>query len=216
MGFLDFFTGDQPPLIKGALDDVSLMLNVGRDTFAAAAAHLLDNEILEMDLAAQSAEIGAREQSARRAVLEHLNLDPKRELVLCIKIVTVAHEAGHIGGLCMLMGRAAQLAHKPRLGRMVNRLREIRTQTLELFDDARDSFLDGDQTRARSLFARHMSVKSSLAGYIHELAEMKGGANEAMVYTMATHAMANTGMHLANIAGVVTAPFIAGPTAESG
>ncbi len=207
MGFLDFFTGDQPPLIKGALGDVSAMLDTGRDMFAAASAHLLENEILEVDLGAQHVTIEARERSARRAVLEHLNLDPKRELVLCIKLITVVYEAERIGEVGMMMGRAAWLAHRPRLGLMADRLREIRTVTHGFFDVARDAFLEGDQTKARVLLAQQQPVKSTLEGYIHDLAAMEITSNEAVVYTMATHALERTGAHLANIASVVTSPF---------
>ena len=211
MGLLDFFSGEQPPLIKGALDDVCQMLNMGRDMFAAAAGHLLDNEVLEMDLGAQELVIAERKQSARRAVFEHLNLDPRRELVLCLKLVTVAHEAGYVGSHSMLMSRAASLAHKPRFGKMILRLREVRTQTLGLFDDARDSFMEGDLARARSLHARHMSVKSSMEGITNLLPEMEGSPNEAVVCTMAANAISKTSMHLANIAGVVTSPYNAEP-----
>ena len=99
MGFLDFFTGNQPPLIIDALDDVKVMLDTGRDLFAASSGRLLENEILDTDLSAQEAVIRKREQSVRRAVLEHLNIDPKRELVLCVKLLTVAQEAERIGYL---------------------------------------------------------------------------------------------------------------------
>ena len=208
MGFLDFFTGDQPPLIKGALRDVGIMLDTGRDMFAAASARLLDNEILDVDLRALHSKITMREHAARRAVLEHLNLDPKRELVLCLKLITVVHEAGKIGECGSMMGRAARLALKPRFGSMVDSLREIRAHTQRLFDQARDAFLDGDQTKARALLARQLSVKSTLAGCIHELASINVSPNQAMVFTMAACALEGTGVHLANIASIVTRPFV--------
>ena len=207
MGFLDFFTGDQPPLIKGALNDVCVMVNTGRDMFAAASAHLLDNEILEMDLAAQHAAIEVRECAARRAVLEHLNLDPKRELVLCVKLITVVHEAERIGALSSTMGLVARLVHFPRLTPDVDDLRDIRSRIHRFFDEARDSFLAGDPERARALLTQQVLVKSNLIQYLHDLAERSLACNAAVVYTMAAYVLLRTGTHLANIASVVTSPF---------
>ncbi len=207
MGFLDFFTGDQPPLIKRALGDVCVMLDTGREMFAAASAHLLDNEILEIDLDAQHAVIEARERAARRAVLEHLNLDPKRELVLCIKLITVVHESERIGALGKMMGQAARLAHGPRLGPIVDRLRTSRTRTYELFDQARDSFLEGDQIKARGVLTQQTSQRANIEQYVQVIADAEMSCNDAMVFTMAAFALFNTGMHLANIASVVTSPL---------
>ncbi len=207
MGFLDFFTGDQPPLVKGALDDVCTMLDTGRDMFATASAHLLDNEILEIDLHARHQYVAARVLLVRRAVLEHLNLDPKRELVLCLKLVSVVHEVECIGEMSVMMGRAATFAEGPRFGPMIDSLREIRSQTVDLFDDARDAFLNGDQTKARALLARQLSVNSSLVGIFYDLAARDAAANESMVYTMAAVTLERTGIHLANIGTIVTAPF---------
>ncbi|MDE2826220.1 MAG: hypothetical protein OXL40_02780 [Bacteroidota bacterium] len=148
MGFLDFFTGNQPPLIIDALDDVKVMLDTGRDLFAASSGRLLENEILDTDLSAQEAVIRKREQSVRLAVLEHLNIDPKRELVLCIKLLTVAQEAERIGYLGRTMEKTATLATAPRIGAIVDEIRELRTRTLGQFNAVRDCFIEGDVNKA--------------------------------------------------------------------
>ena len=207
MGFLDFFTGDQPPLIKGALSDVCVMLDTGRDMFAASSAHLLDNEILEGDFQAQHASVTALERSVRRAVLEHLNLDPRRELVLCLKLVTVAHEGRQIGDLARTMMDAVQLSHGPRLGPHVDRLRALRKRMHALFDLARDAFMDGDPVRARTLLEQQQSVEASLEEYFQGLATMEGAARDGVVFTLAAYALKRASTHLANIAGVIISPF---------
>ena len=207
MGILDFFTGDQPPLIKGALEDFCVVLETGRDMFAAAAGHLLDNEILETELDVLYDEIHAGKHAVRRAVLEHLNLDPKRELAFCLRLVTAVQEASCVGHCGQIMGRAAALAKRPRLGPAADGLREVRTQLYPLFDEARDSFVQGDPTKARALLVRHQSIQSTLTAYLGELAGSPNEGEEVAVYTMAGIALERTGAHLANIASVITAPF---------
>ena len=207
MGFLDFFTGDQPPLIKGALEDVCAMLNTGRDMFAASSAHLFDNEILEVDLIGLDAAVNQREQALRQAVLEHLTIDPKRELVLCLKLVTVVHEAERIGDLSRMIGHAAELAEKPRLGPLVDELRNLRDRTNQLFNQSRDCFMDGDPVRAQSIQVQQKEVCNELRECVTRIADSDMETNEAVVCTLGAHAVSRVGSHLANIANCVIAPF---------
>ena len=207
MGFFEFFTGHQPPLIKGALEDVCVMLDTGRDMFAAASAHLLDNEILDVDLKAMDATIDQREQALRRAVLEHLNVDPKSELVLCLKLLTVAQEAERIGDLAKMMGVTAGCAHHPRMGPMASELRDFRNRVHGLFDQTRDGFIEGDPTRARDLLRRLTALKSELSAWVLRLASAQVTSNEAVLYTLGAHAMSRVGSHLGNIVRSVGSPF---------
>ena len=208
MGFLDFFTGDQPALVKQAIDDVQAMLNNGRDMFAAAAARLLDNEILDVDLPALDSDINAREQSLRRAVLNHLTVDPKRELVLCLKLVSIVQEAERLGDLAKMLERTARLAHKPRLGPVVEPLRVIRSCILQMFDQTRQGFVEGDASVAQQLMDKQPKIKAQLNEYLHRLADNPDVTpNEAVVYALSARAMSRISSHLANIASTVTSPF---------
>ncbi len=208
MGFFDFFTGDQPALVKQAIDDVQAMLNHGRDMFAAAAAHLLDNEILDVDLPALDGDINRREQTLRRSVLNHLTVDPKHELVLCLKLISIVQEAERIGDLAKKLGWTAGLAHKPRLGPLVEPLRRSRNRILKMFDLTRQGFVEGDASVAQQLMEEQPRIKAELTQYIQHLAANPDvTANEAIVYTLSARAMSRISSHLANIASTVTAPF---------
>ena len=208
MGFLDFFTGDQPPLVKDAIADVQVMLNNGRDMFAAAAAHLLDNEILDVDLDALDSGINQREQSLRRVVLEHLAVDPKHELVLCLKLISIVQEAERIGDLAKMLGRTARLAHKPRMGPHVEPLRGLRSRILQMFDQTRHGFVEADASVARHLMDEQPKIKAELIGYLRLLADDADlTPNEAVVYTLGARTMSRVSSHLANIASTVTLPF---------
>jgi hypothetical protein len=55
----------------------------------------------------------------RRAVLEHLTIDPRRELVFRLKLISLVQEAERIGDLAKLMGKTAGLEHNPRMGPLV-------------------------------------------------------------------------------------------------
>ena len=208
MGFFDFFRANQPVLVKQAIDDVQVMLNHGRDMFAAAAAHLLDNEILEADLTALDREINQREQGLRRAVVQHLTVDPQHELVLCLKLISIVQEAERIGDLAKMLQRTARLAHKPRLGAVVEPLRAVRSRILTMFDRTRQGFVEGDASVAQQLMEEQPKIKAELIENLQRLAENPDVTpNEAVVYTLAIRTMSRISSHLANIASTVTFPF---------
>ena len=207
MGFLDFLTGNQPPLIRDSLDDIKVMLDTGRVLFVASSGRLLENEILDEDLSAQEAVICKREHSVRRAVLEHLNIDPKRELILCVKLLTVAQEAERIGRIGRAMEWAATLATGPRIGSVVGELRKLRNQTLTQFDAARDCFLEGDIEKAKDVQDEQEKIVHVLRGIFGHLATSELPPDQAVVCTVGASSIGRVGEHLASIARCVTEPL---------
>lgn len=184
------------------------MLSNGRDMFDAAAAHLLDNEILDVDLRALDGDINRREQSSRQAVLEHLTVDPKHELVLCLKIISIVQEAERIGDLAKMLGRTARVAHKPRLGPLVEPLRSIRSRIMRMFDQTLYGFVEGDTSVARQLMEEQPKIKEELRHYLRQLANHADiTPNEAVVYALSARTMSRVSSHLANIASTVVSPF---------
>ncbi|MFQ5569650.1 MAG: PhoU domain-containing protein [Rhodothermales bacterium] len=208
MGFFNFFTGEQPRLVEQAVDNIKAMLDIGHGMFANAAAHLLDNEILDVDLIAQDDNIDECEQAVRRAVLEHLSVDPNRELILSLKIISIVHEAERIGDLTKTLVRTADLAHKPRMGALVEPLRHARDRILQMFDLTRQGFVEGDALMARQLMREHEQTKNGLATYLQQLADLREiTPNEGVVYALAARTMSRVSSHLANIASTVVCPF---------
>jgi len=207
MGFLDFLTGNQPPLIRDSLDDIKVMMDTGRSLFAASSGRLLENEILDEDIAAHQAVISKREHSVRRAVLEHLNIDPKRELVLCMKLLTVAQEAERIGQMGRVIEWAATLANSPRIGTIVDQIRELRNQTLSQFDVARDSFLEGDANKARDVQSEHDRLDADLRKILDQLANSDLSPHQIVPCTIGASSIGRIGEHLTSIARCVIEPL---------
>ncbi len=207
MGFLDFLTGNQPPLIQDSLDDIRVMMDTGYSLFSASSARLLENEILDEDLSAQEAVICKREHSVRRAVLEHLNIDPKRELVLCMKLLTVAQEAERIGQVGRIIEWAARLATSPRIDSTADDIRQLRNQTLVQFESARDCFLEGDIQKAQEVQDQQVEIDEGLREVLSQLVNSELASCKVVPYTIGTSAIGRIGGHLSNIARCVTEPL---------
>lgn len=208
MGFLDFFRDEHPPLVGRAFEDICTMLAVGEEMFAAATAYLLDNEILDVDLKALDEKINQREHDLRRVVLEHLTVDPNRELVFSLKLLSIVHEAERIGDIAKSLAKTGKLATKPRMGPLVMPLRDIRDRVMQMFLLARKGFVQSNEVAARELMKEHERLKDDVTQIINDLAARDGlTSNEAIVYALAVRLMSRVSSHLANIASTVVSPF---------
>ena len=208
MGLFDILRGETPPLIEQAFNDVQGMLEVGHRMFAASTAFVLDNESRDVDLSELDQEINEGEMSLRRSVLEHLTIDPQRELVFSLKLLSIVHEAERIGDLTKSLEKTGRLAKKPRMGERVKPLRDMRDRILRMFESARKGFVESEQEEARKLMEAHEQMKDDVTEYLRTLADREDiTPNEAMVYAMSARLMSRVSSHLSNIASTVVSPF---------
>lgn len=208
MGFFDLFKKEPPPLVERAFDNICEMLQYGDEMFAAATAHLLDNEILDVDLSALDKEINEREHELRRLVLEHLTIEPERELVFSLKMLSIVHEGERIGDLAKSLAKVGNLAKKPRMGDAVLPLRAMRDQILQMFKQTQKGFTEGDEVAARQVMKAHEGLKAEATRILLDLADREDlTPNEAIVYTLAARLMSRVSSHLANIISTVVSPF---------
>jgi len=84
VSLLDFLRGSRPPLVEQGLRDLGQMIATAGEMFAAATAHLLDNEPLTLNLAAADERVNDLEREIRRAVFKHVVINPRDELTLSL------------------------------------------------------------------------------------------------------------------------------------
>lgn len=208
MGLLDILQDTHPPLVEQALGYVHTMITNGHMMFAASTAHLLDNEILDEDLKALDEVINECEKKVRRVVLEHLAMQPKRDLVFCLKMISVVHEAERIGDLCKSLARMVSLAKKKRVGPTIQPLRSMRDTVLEMFRMMEEGFFQGDEATAQALMQLHQEMKSRTGKNLQEIAKNEHiTPNEATLLTLGTHLIGRISSHLSNITSTVILPF---------
>ncbi|MDX1421015.1 MAG: PhoU domain-containing protein [Rubricoccaceae bacterium] len=208
MKFFDFLSGARPPLVEQSLDDMGAMLDAASEMFAAATALLLDNEPLALDLSARDEDINAREQKVRRAVLEHMTIDPRDELALSLLLISVVQDAERCGDLAKSIAKAARLADGPRSGRHVDALRRIRDQVQALFPQARTAFLNADAGQSRAVMEAHDALKKEVTGYLRTLAAADDlPVSHAVSLAISARMIGRMSSHLSNIISSVALPF---------
>ena len=208
MTFFDLFKTHRPPLIQQCLDDMNVMLETTHEMFDAASAHLLDNEPLGVDPEAQDAVVNEKEQAIRRAVLEHVVIDPQHDLVFSLVLVSIVQDAERIGDLAKTMAETAALARRPRTGANVEALRDIRDHVGGMFETTRQAFIEGDAERAHRVMDDSRTTKARVTTFLENLAGQAAlSGNEALVLGIAARVIGRTSSHLSNLASSVVLPF---------
>ena len=208
MTFFDLFKTHRPPLIQQSLDDMNVMLETTHEMFDAASAHLLDNAPLGIDIQTKDAVVNEKEQAIRRAVLEHVVIDPERDLVFSLVLVSIVQDAERVGDLAKTLAETAGLARQPRTGANVEALRRIRDHVAGMFDMARQAFIEGDAERAQQVMDDSRATKARVVAFLESLAGQADlSGNEALVLGIAARVMGRTSSHLSNLASSVVLPF---------
>ena len=208
MSLFAFFSNEGSPLVREALEAVDEMLVVSDEMLGAALASLLDNEPLTVDLSERDRTVNENEQRVRRLVLEHLAIDPTREQILSLTLISAVQEAERLGDLAKSLAQVATLAEKPRLSQHVEPLRALRERISRLFADAREGFVEEGATAAQRLDDEHQAIKTLVADYIQTVAHAEDVTpNEAVVYALAARMMGRVVSHLANIVSATLVPF---------
>lgn len=208
MSLFSFFTGRQPPLITDALKEVDTMLHTSGEMLEAALACLLDNEALEVDLSKRDEVVNESEQEVRRLVLEHLAIDPERERIQSLILISAVQEAERIGDLAKSLAAASTLADAPRLSRHAEPLRQLRSRLFHLLDETRQGFVEADAQAAHRVMKEHDDVKGFVADYLETIAHADDVTpNEAAVYAISARMMSRISSHLSNIVSSTLVPF---------
>ena len=208
MKLFNFLSDAKPPLVAQSVNDLVAMMDRTAEMFAAATGHLLDNEALTVDLRAMDEDVNARERLIRKAILEHVAVNPQQELSFSLLLVSIVQDAERMGDIAKTLARTAALADAPRMGAHVGTLSAIRDRVTALFPLVREAFLSGDKTRARRAMRIHEEVKREVGRYLEALASGEGVTpNGALVLGLSARMIGRVSSHLSNIVTVVALPF---------
>jgi phosphate uptake regulator len=202
-----FGSSAQSRLIESAFDRFSAMLQRAAKMLDLALEALLDNVPLEADLNEMDDLIDDGEANIRRSVLEHLSLNPKKDLVASLVLISMVQDAERIGDFARGLGDVPALAKSPRCGPCAEELRELAGRVRPLFDLCEEAFRNDDGDRARQVVEAHPPLKADLSAYIARLADSDLSADMAIAYASAARILQRVSAHLSNIASSVVQPF---------
>ena len=208
MKLFNFLTDTKPPLITQSVNDLVAMVDRAGQMFALATGHLLDNDALVVDLHEMDEDVNTRERLIRKAVLEHVAVNPQLELSFSLLMVSIVQDAERMGDLSKSLARAASLADAPRMGGHVGTLSEIRDRVQALFPLVHAAFVAGDHEGAHRVMDTHEDVKAAVGQFLERLSRADDvSANEALVLGIGARMIGRVSSHLSNIISAVALPF---------
>jgi phosphate uptake regulator len=197
----------QPTLVTAAFEEFSGMLRRAATMYELALAALLDGAPLEVDLDEMDDDIDEAEAAIRRSILEHLSLNPSRDLVASLVLISMVQDAERIGDFTRGLGEFRHLAKHPVRGHFADELRDISSRIRPLFDRCEAAFSDDKAEEAQAVVDAHLAIKPELSGYITRLADSDLSADMAIFYAATARNLQRISAHLSNIASSVVQPF---------
>ena len=194
-------------LVESAFDEFAAMLRHGAEMLDLALAILLDNADLEVDLDQMDDKIDDGESKIRRMVLEHLSVQPERDLVASLVLISMVQDAERIGDFARGLGDLPALANAPREGAFADELGGLADRVRPLFKICGQAFGDDNADLARDVVEKHPLIKADLSDYIRRVAASDLDADMAIVYASTARILQRVSAHLSNIASSVVQPF---------
>ena len=209
MSLLEKLFGSQSSstLIESAFSDIESMLSHSKRMLEAALANLLDNEELSEDLDRLDDAVDQGEQLVRRAVLQHLTVDPKTDLVPSLILVSIVQDCERIGDFARGLGDITALAKAPREGEFRERLNSCRRALLPLFEQTSEAFTGDQVNKAQAVVELASEIKESLTQTVHDVAASDLSADMAVVYSASARILARVSSHLSNVCSTVVQPY---------
>jgi phosphate uptake regulator len=208
MAFFDFLSPTAAPLIDRSTERMAAMLETSATMFEAATTCLLDNQSLTLDLKSLDDTVNDGERAVRRAVLEHMAVNPSDDLSHGLLLLSVVQDAERCGDLAKSIAKACALADAPRTGRHVEQLRAIRDRVAAQYPRTVVALREGDAEAARGVMAVHDEMKGEVGTFLQTLASANDlTLNEGVVLTLSAQYIGRVSSHLSNVASAVAMPF---------
>ncbi len=197
----------QSTLIDEAFETISGMLTHAAEMYDLAIAMLLDDAATDVDLDALDDRIDDGEREVRRAVLEHLAVDPQHDLVASLVLVSIVQDAERLGDFARGLGDFVELKQGKLEGEFADDLRRIAETIRPSFEACAAAFGDDDAQGASQVIERHVETKIAVREYMVRLAASGLPADPAVVYSSAVRILGRVSAHLSNIASSVVQPY---------
>lgn len=208
MAFFDFLSPTTAPLIDRSTERMVSMLETSATMFEAATGCLLDNQTLDLDLKALDDTVNDGEREIRRAVLEHMAVNPADDLSHGLLLLSVVQDAERCGDLAKSIAKACAMAEAPRTGRHVEQLRALRDRIGAQYPRTILALREGDADAARGVMAVHDEMKREIGAFLEGLAAADDlTLNAGVVLTLSAQYIGRVSSHLSNVASAVAMPF---------
>jgi phosphate uptake regulator len=206
---LQFWKGKD--FLSQVLEEFKGMLEDARDMFDSVCRKLICNEdvvSLKDRIYILDKKVNDLEKGIRKRIVEHLSLQPAVDVPTCLLLMSVVKDAERLGDYCKNLFEITQLLDRPvDKGRYLRLFNNMEQEISELFKQAKDAFIESDETRAAQAWSYETKIVKKCDKIIEQLAKGGCGVNEAVCFTLIARYFKRLVAHLTNIATSVILPI---------
>lgn len=205
--FERLFGNVSSPLLDAATKDIGDMLDRASVMHDYALRGLLGNEDMTTDLDKMDDAIDEMDRDVRRRLIEHLAVEPTKDVVATLVLATMVNDAERLGDYSRGLAELIPLAGQKRTGEFAERLSALAHQLRPLFDETKEAVREDNADRARHVMGETARLKAEFLAYTRGVAASDLTADMAVVYASAARILRRTGSHLSNLASALTLPY---------
>lgn len=205
-------SGGRSPLLEQAVADFLSMLEHGAWMHARAGAALwgeADVEAVRAEIYRRDIQVNKAERAVRKAIVQHLSVNPGGDLTLCLILMSVGKDAERIGDYCKNMMDLADY-HVPRddQNAIIAELQRIQAEVEGLFPDVVAGFRESDEKVGADLVRRERQATQACEAVIERILDAPGiTSRQAVTYTLLARFQKRIAAHLGNVASSLVMPI---------
>ena len=196
-------------LIKKAYDDTFRMVDVVSTLFVQATDFLIDRREPTIDIHREDKRINDMEMDIRRDILEHLAVDPQREVSASLILSAVVGYVERIGDYAKNVEELARIYARPLRDSLPARpLVGATAELKEKFAETRKAFAEEDTELATRIILRHRELRKTFDAIVEEMFEDDTlDKDEALACAIYARYLKRISAGLKNVCTTVVVPF---------
>ena len=193
-------------LLSQSLDLIDNMFALNKEMFVLAIDYLEKGKNAGEIIKKKDVEVNKFEINIRQKVLEHLSVSPKEDITSSLIMIGVAKDLERIGDFSK---NIADITERISSGQEINvfEFRKYKDGITDMFDLARDAFINSDIKKAKKVMDLHGEYSSELNRLVGEVLESGEISRKVLVSILMMRYLKRFSAHLANIASSVVNPF---------
>jgi phosphate transport system protein len=148
------------------------------------------------------------EISVRRKVAEHLAVNPQQDYVAALFLSTIVGDIERIGDYCKNVIELAHHYPEKLEGPYIDRIREIESEVVRLYEMTVEAFEQGDSDKGRKAMELQAELSRQCDGLTDRLlAETEMPGRDAVIRALLLRFLKRVSAHLKNVASSLVNPY---------
>ena len=206
---LQFWKGKD--FLHQVLEEFKSMLDDAQIMFDSVCRRLIDNKEepgLKDRVYSIDKQVNNLQRDIRKRVVEHLSLQPSKDVPICLLLMSVVKDAERLGDYAKNLYEVSTLMKGPlNKEKYLELFDSVEVEISELFKETKKAFIESDEAKAAKAWDYKTKIAKRCDQIIEKLAASSLSVNESVCFTLIARYFKRITAHLTNIATSVILPL---------